>query len=201
MAAQKWRPGRPTLEASAERATERARVEAIEKRAASNRLEDGSFARGVPADFDFSQPLPDERWERFAQLIADGSTPSSAVQTVTKKKLKTPIQSGARLKENPAIQRRVRWLQQHKAEMLSSEQGLKIGFEAAVTRAVHVISELVQLCVQEGFHRQASQARRALSSVSGKLGTHRKTLEQADKRGRVTSTRAKTLLMEILDEA
>ena len=172
-----------------------------EKRRTSN-LPDGYLARGVPGDYDGSWGLPDAVHERFAQLVASGSTATSAIKTAHPKghDLATPIQSARSINKKEQVQRRIRFLREQKARTLASEDSLFEGFIHAVEQAMQSISDLVKLATNEGLHREAAAARGALGSLAGRTYTHRESLQNADQRGRFADTRAKAVLREVLGE-
>lgn len=168
--------------------------------AGAMKLPHGYLARGVPGNYDGSLELPDGKQERFAQLVAAGATPTSAIKRAHPdgQNLKTPTQSGARLAAYEHIKRRIRWLREEKARTLASEENMFAGFVHAVETAMTSIADLVKLCELEGLHREATAARSALGSLAGRTFTHRSSLQNADSRGRLEASTAKATLKELL---
>lgn len=194
-------PGRPPKEVTEQLAAERRKKEGYARRSQKISLPAGYLARDVPGDFDGSTALPDEKQEKFAQLVASGATPTSAVKRAHPdgNKLRTPHQSGARLAAYEHVKRRVSFLRTEKARLMATEEGIFMGFVSAVETAMTSISDLVSLCGLEGLHREAASARAALASLAGRTFTHRKNLQNADSRGRLSASTAKRTLKELLD--
>lgn len=148
-------------------------------------LPESYLARNVPGDYDGSWALPNPVHEKFSQLVASGAQQTSAIIAAHPKggSLATPVQSSAALARKEQVKRRIRFLREHKAMTLASEDSLFSGFVHAVESAMTSISDLVLLCQIAGLPREAAAARAALGSLAGRTFMHRDSLTTADNRG------------------
>lgn len=158
------------------------------------------LARGVPADYDGSTPLPSGVHEKFASLIAAGAKVARALVQAHPKgdSLARPEQSGHSLAIKEHIKRRVRFLREEKARIFASEEGIFAGFVDASERTMTAIAELIEICNQNGLTREAASARAALGSLAGRTFTHRDSMADADQRSRYKTDRTKEVLKELL---
>lgn len=138
--------------------------------------------RGIAEGYKGETPLPNDKHEKFCQMMATGAvTQSRAIQAAYGAR-KSAAQMANNLLRQPHIAARIDFLKRERANRWDDfEDDVFEGFEALLNAVLDDVAELVRACDGNGLAREAAQARDVLTTISSRVLAQLHSLRAADK--------------------